>query len=181
MRIATLCLLTLASAAPALAQTTPQMDLPSRRPGHWQIKMLMEGRADGPEMMIQACTDAATERQMMQFGAGQFGQTCQRYEIKRQGADYLIEADCQMGQMRSTSRTVMSGDFQSGYTVRIDGTVTIPGQAQPQRTLMTQEARWLSATCTGGLVPGDIQMPTGQKINIRDMPGAAGAAQPRRP
>jgi hypothetical protein len=181
MRIATLCILLIATAAPAFAQTPPQIELPNRRPGHWQIKMMMEGRPDGPEMMIQACTDAATERQMMQYGMGQMGQACSRYEIRRQGADYLIETDCQMGPMRTTSRTVMSGDFQSRYTVRIEGTVASQGQAQPQATLMVQEARWMSATCTGGLVPGDIQLPTGQKVNIRDIGGAATGRQPRRP
>jgi hypothetical protein len=167
--------------SPALAQS-PSVELPSRRAGHWEIKMLMEGREGGPEMVVQACTDAATERQMMQFGAGQMGQTCQRYDIRRVGQEFHIDADCQMGPMRSISRTVMSGDFQSGYTVRVEGTATMGGQAQPQQTLMVQTARWVGATCTGGLVPGDIQMPTGQKVNIRNMPGAAGGGvQPRRP
>ncbi len=181
MRAVCLSALTVLLAAPALAQS-PSVELPSRRPGHWEIKMLMEGREGGPEMVIQACTDAATERQMMQFGTGMAGQSCQRYEIRRVGQEFHIDADCQMGPMRSTSRTVMSGDFQSAYSVRIEGSATMPGQPQPQATLMVQNARWVGATCTGGLVPGDIQMPTGQKVNVRNLPGAGGSgAQPRRP
>jgi len=76
---------------------------------------------------------------------------------------------------------VMSGDFQSSYSVRIEGTMTTPGQSQPQATSMVQNARWVGAACTGGLVPGDIQT-MGHKVNIRNMPGfGGGAAQPRRP
>jgi hypothetical protein len=180
MRAAFLSAVLVLVASPALAQS-PAVELPSRRAGQWEIKMLMEGREGGPEMTVQACTDPAIERQMMQFGTGMAGQSCQRYDIRRVGQEVHIDADCQMGPMRSVSRTVMSGDFQSAYSVRIEGTATMPGQAQPQATLMVQNARWVGAACTGGLVPGDIQM-MGQKINVRNLPGAAGGGgQPRRP
>jgi hypothetical protein len=179
MRTVPLAALAALLASPAAAQT-PSVELPSRRAGQWEIKTLMEGREGGPETVAQTCTDAATERQMMQLGMGMAGQVCQRYDIRRVGQEYHIETDCQMGPMRAVSRSVMSGDFQSGYSVRIEGTMTMPGQSQPQATSMVQTARWVGAACTGGLVPGDIQT-MGQKINIRNMPGAGGAAPPRRP
>ncbi|MBL8567494.1 MAG: DUF3617 family protein [Phreatobacter sp.] len=180
MHAAPLAVLAALIATPAFAQT-PSVELPSRRAGQWEIKTLMEGREGGPEMVAQTCTDAATERQMMQLGMGMAGQVCQRYDIRRVGQEYHIETDCQMGPMRSVSRSVMSGDFQSSYSVRIEGAMTMPGQSQPQATNMVQNARWVGAACTGGLVPGDIQT-MGQKVNIRNMPGfGGGTSQPRRP
>ena len=168
-----LCLL---AATPALAQPTGD-SLPDRRPGHWEMTMLLEGREGGPEIKAEACTDAATERQMMQFALGVAGGTCQRYEVRRAGQEYHVDVDCQMGPMRTVSRSVMSGDFQNAYSIRIDGSVTMPGQPQ-QQTMMVQNARWRGATCSGGLVPGDIQT-GGQKVNILSL-GAAASPPPRR-
>lgn len=181
MRFAILPSVAALTALPALAQTIPP-DMPMRRVGHWEIRMLMEGREDGPNMVVQACTDADTERQLMQFGLGMRGNACERYDIRRVGQEVHIDADCQFGPMRSVTKAVMSGDFQTSYTVRIEGTTTAPGQPQPQRTLILQQARHVSQTCTGGLVPGDMVV-MGQKINVRSMGGAAGSprAQPQRP
>ncbi|MBY0364495.1 MAG: DUF3617 domain-containing protein [Phreatobacter sp.] len=167
-----LCLFLTAS---AVAQPAG-ISLPERRPGHWELTMLLEGVAGGPEIKAETCTDAATERQMMQFALGMAGGSCQRYEVRRAGQDYHVEVDCQMGPMRTVSRSVMSGDFQTTYSIRIEGSLTMPGQP-PQQTLLVQNARWRGATCSGGLVPGDIQT-AGNKVNILRL-GAAGAPSPR--
>jgi len=169
-------ILCLATVVPAMAQPTGD-SLPNRRPGHWEITMLLEGREGGPEVKAETCTDAETERQMMQFALGAAGGTCQRYEVRRVGQEYHIDVDCQMGPMRTVSRSVMSGDFQTAYSIRIEGSVTMPGGGN-QQTRMVQNARWRGETCSGGLVPGDIQT-SGNKINIRDL-GAAVRGAPRR-
>ncbi len=168
-------LLVLPSAA--LAQPTGD-SLPDRRPGHWELTMLLEGRAGGPELKADSCTDAATERQMMQFALGVAGGTCQRYQVRRVGQEYHVDVDCQMGPMRTVARSVMSGDFQTAYSIRIEGTVTMPGQPQ-QQTMLVQNARWRGATCSGGLVPGDIQT-GGQKVNVLSLGAAASPPPPRR-
>jgi hypothetical protein len=170
----------LALAATLLA-TTPafaQVELPQRRAGQWEITMSTGEGASAGQVQMQACTDAASERAMMALGAGQMGQMCQRNVIRREGQDYVMESDCQMGPMRVISNSRITGDFQSAYQMRIEGQVTgMPGAAQ-QKTITTQSARFVSATCTGGLVPGDIVMPGGQKVNVLNMPGLGGAGAP---
>jgi hypothetical protein len=171
MRIAVLPLLALSLASPVAAQV--QAELPSRRPGYWEIRVMTGGGPGGQEMTIQTCTDAATERQMVQFGFGQMGQTCQRYDIRREGGDIVVDTDCATGPVRTTARSVISGNLQSTYSMRIEGTIQTHGDPDLQRTLIVQEGRWVSARCGGGLVPGDILLPGGRRLNIRNMPGLA--------
>lgn len=169
MRIAAI-LLAVASAGFVLPAAA-QMELPSRKPGHWEIRMTSEGQTGMPDMVVQTCTDAATEQRMMRMGFSSMGQMCSRHDISREGANYVVDAECQMSNMRMTSRSVFSGDFQSGYRVRVESRMTMPGQSQPQTMVMTQQARWVAAACQNGLTPGDVQLPTGQRINVRNIPG----------
>ena len=162
-----------ALAVPLLAATPvfAQVELPQRRAGQWEVTISTGEGAAASQVQMQACTDAASERAMMAMGAGQMGQMCQRNEIRRDGQDYVMESDCQMGPMRVISNSRITGDFQSAYQMRIEGQVTgMPGAAQ-QKTLTTQSARFVSPTCTGGLVPGDMLLPGGQKVNVLNMPG----------
>jgi hypothetical protein len=181
MRLALVLAAVVSGAIPALAQ--PQaVELPMRRPGYWEIRMMTGGGPGGQEFTVQTCTDAATERQMVQYGFGQLGQTCQRYDIRRDGEDYVIETDCLAGQTRTTARSIISGDLRATYSLRVEGTVQTIGQSEFQQTLTTHEGRFVSARCGGGLRPGDILLPGGQRLNIRDLAGTGDQAQtpPRR-
>jgi hypothetical protein len=170
--------LVVAVVAPAMAQP---VDLPLRRPGYWEIRMMTGGGPGGQEFTLQTCTDAATERQMVQYGFGQLGRQCQRYDIRRDGEDYVIESDCQVGQTRTTARSVISGDLRATYSLRVEGTVQVLGQPELQQTLTTQQGRFVSARCGGGLRPGDILLPGGQRLNIRDLAGTGDQAETARP
>ncbi len=176
LRLATLALL---AASPAASQS---MDLPQRRPGYWEIRMMTGGGPGGQEFTLQTCTDAATERQMVEYGFGQMGRTCQRFDIRRDGEDYVIETDCLVGQTRTTARSVISGDLRQAYSLRVEGTIQTIGQSEFQQTLTTQQGRFVSARCGGGLRPGDILLPGGQRLNIRDLAASnAPADGARRP
>jgi hypothetical protein len=95
---------------------------------------------------------------------------CSRQEISRDGEDYVIDSTCQIGPMTSTSHIVVSGDFQSAYTVNMTSEMSGAAMAgMPGTNNMTQEARWISADCTDGMAPGDMLMPGGMKTNVKDM------------
>jgi len=167
MRPLFILLLALSPTPEAFAQTTGDT-LPARRAGQWDIRMQMEGRDGGPEIVARVCTDAETERLLMAHAMGGMGLSCRRNEVRRVGADYRIETDCDLGGMRSQSTAVASGDFQTAYTMRIEGSVAMPGRPV-QKTLMVQQARWVGAACTGGMVPGDMET-AGQRFNVRNLP-----------
>lgn len=158
--------------APLAAAGQPADNFPPRKPGQWEARMVTEKPAGGPSMTTQMCIDAATDRELMDFGLRMSKDTCKRYDLKRAGGGWVIDAECAFGPIKSISKTTISGDFQSSVTVRIEGTTEgIPGKAGPQPTLMTQTARWVAGTCGKGMIPGDIAMENGIKFNVKQMKG----------
>jgi hypothetical protein len=159
-------------AIPALLQAEAQMlELPARKPGQWEVKMTTEKPAGGPNMTMQMCIDPATDRELMEFGLRMSKDTCKRYDMKRKGAAWEIDAECHFGSVTSATHTTISGDFQSVVTVRIEGTTEgMPGAGKgPQPTLITQTARWVGASCAGGMKPGDIDLGNGIKVNVKQL------------
>src|SRR5688572_13677220 len=51
-----------------LALSAQTVDLPRRKAGLWEIKTTIEQRKAMPAMMVQACLDAATDKEMMEHG-----------------------------------------------------------------------------------------------------------------
>jgi Protein of unknown function (DUF3617) len=153
---------------PAAAQS---LDLPARRAGHWEIRIVTEKPAGAPTMDTQVCLDAATDRELMEFGLRISKDACSRFDMKRTGGNLVIDSQCTFGPVSSTTRTIMSGDFQTTYTIRIEGkTDGLPlsnTPKGPQDMSLVQTARWTGATCPDGMKPGDFTLPGGMKFNIK--------------
>ncbi len=125
---------------------------------------------------MQVCVDPATDRELMEFGLRIARGTCKKHTMRHAGNALVIDAECKLGPIRSVTKSTLSGDFRSKYTVRTEGTteskVAIGNLSKgPRETLVVQTARWTSATCTGGLKPGDIAMPGGLKVNVQKIKG----------
>ena len=99
-------------ATPALA-----LDMPPRKPGLWEIRMILENRNTPPTIM-QHCIDAATDREMNTVGANRRDE-CSKQEVTRAGDAIVIDSVCQMGPTSVTSHGVVSGNFDSAYTVKV--------------------------------------------------------------
>jgi len=69
--------------------------------------------------------------------------------------------------MSMTSHSDIVGDFDSAYTVKTTSHSEHGPSGLPRDSTMTIEAKWLGA-CKPDQKPGDIVMPGGFKINIRD-------------
>ena len=152
----------------AVAQT---IDFPARRPGYWEIRIVTEKPSGAPVMDTQVCLDTATDRELMEFGLRMSKDACTRFDMKRAGSNLVIESECSFGPVSSTTRTTMSGDFQSTYVIRIEGKtdgLPLPNVPKgPQDMLMVQTARWTSASCPDGMKPGDFTLPGGMRFNIK--------------
>ena len=168
-------LVILCGSAPAAA-----LDLPARKAGLWEISMTFEGR-DMPSVKAQHCIDADTDKQM-NLMSGAVRQECAKQDINRVGNTIVIDSVCKFGDTTSTSHAVMSGDFNSAYTVKVDsqreGGPPLPGIAPGSTSTMMIAAKWLGA-CAAGQRPGDIVMGNGMKMNILDMPKVPGAPPAR--
>ena len=169
-RVAILFTVAGAAMAATLAARAQTIDLPPRKPGQWDMRMVTEKPAGGPGFSAQMCIDAATDKDLMNFGLKVSKDSCKRYDVKRAGAAWLIDAECTFGPVKSATKTTISGDFQSSITVRVEGTTEgIPGAGSgPQSTLITQTAKWTGA-CADAMRPGDIILGGGIKMNVKQI------------
>jgi hypothetical protein len=143
-------------------------EIPTRRVGLWEVTISHEGRNTPPQTM-QQCTDSETDKLMNAFGGDISADLCSKQEIKKSGATIVINAVCQIGPMKSTSQSVVTGDFNSNYTVKVTSKLEgVPAAAQGIGGTTTIQARWVGA-CKPGQRPGDIMMSNGQTMNIRDL------------
>ena len=155
-----------------LAATAQTLDLPARKPGLWETQMVIEKPTSTPTISSRMCIDAATDREMMEFGLKLSRDNCKRFDIRRLGTSWVIDAaDCAIGPLTSTTKTTITGDFQSAMTMRIEGTTSgMPGPGGgPQSTLITQTATWKAASCGEGMRPGDVSIGNGMKMNVKQL------------
>jgi hypothetical protein len=152
-------ILVLIGVVPALAA-----ELPTRKAGLWEVKMNI-GNGSVPAQTIQQCIDAATD-QMMQSSAGPMSQqACSKRDIQKSATGVTIDSVCTVGGKTATAHSVVTGSFDSAYTM----TVTSQSEGMPGGGMtMTMSAKWLGP-CAADQKPGDMIMGNGMKMNILEM------------
>ena len=160
-------------AAPALA-----LDLPARKAGLWEVKMVFDGMPL-PAQTMRQCIDQATDKAMMaQFGGAAQG-ACSKQDFNTVGGTMTFDTVCKIGPATTAAKGVITGSFDSGYTMKITtnsaGGPPIPGLTG--ETKMTIEGKYLGL-CEAGQKPGDIIMSNGMKMNVKDMQKMLGGMMP---
>jgi hypothetical protein len=160
----------------ALAWATPAaaFDTPIRKPGLWEIKTTAEGESQ----VGQFCGDAESHKLFDWMGANPRDPRCSEPTRQMTGGAIVIESVCKIGDMTTTSRRVITGDFSSDYTVNLtsknEAIGAIRGMLPDATTRSTIRARWLGP-CKPDQKPGDIMM-GGYKTSIYDFPAVRAAA-----
>jgi len=166
--------LALVFAAPAFA-----LDMPARKAGLWEIRMAFEGR-NLPAQVMKQCVDAATDRQMNNFGGPAQG-ACAKQDVSHSGGTMTVDSVCKFDDATTTSHAVVTGSIDSAYTMQVTSTRAggrpLPGMTPGAATHMTIQAKWLGP-CAAGQRPGDIIMANGMKMNVLDVQHMQGV--PRR-
>jgi hypothetical protein len=174
MRIATAVLLA-GLATCALAQ-----DYPKLKPGLWEMERAAASSANQPNRMTM-CLDDSVQKEMFDMGSGAMQGMCSKHDFKLSGNRGTGDFVCDIGgsRMRSKSTMVLSGN--TGYRTEIHTTYDPPFMGQNESTTVLT-ARYVGA-CKQGQRPGDIVLPNGQTLNMRDAMGGAkaGGAKGRPP
>jgi hypothetical protein len=159
-------LLALICAAPAFAS-----DFPTRKAGLWQISTNI---ANGQAVTMKECVDAQTDQAMQAHFASAPQRSCTKRDVQKSGDTTTIDSVCTIAGRTMTNHMVVTGSFDSGYTMTI--TMQTPGLPAPRTTTVT--AKWLGP-CAAGQRPGDMILPNGKTMNLLDLqkgtPGAPGA------
>jgi len=143
------------------------VELPTRKAGLWEMKTMRTG-SPMPEMTMQHCTDAATDKEMSSSFSPASKEMCSKQDIQKTATGYVTDSVCAVAGMTITSHSEISGDFNAAYTVKSTSHSQGGPAGVPRDSTTVIEAKWLGA-CKADQKPGDIVMPGGIKMNIMDM------------
>ena len=141
-------------------------ELPLRKPGLWEIKIVKVG-SQLPALTTQQCTDPSVDKEMVNTVSPIAKQICSKQSLQKTATGYVNDTVCTVAGATITSHSEISGDFDSAYTVTTEAK-TDKGPEQLRDTTTKIEAKWLG-DCKPGQKPGDIVMPGGGfKLNVKD-------------
>jgi hypothetical protein len=152
-------------ALPAFAVAAVEM--PTRKAGLWEIKMMRTG-GPLPEITMQHCTDETTDRQMTSTLSPMSKDICAKNDTVKTATGYTTDAVCTVGGTSMTTHADITGDFNSAYTVKVTSHSQGGAAGTARDVATTLEAKWLGA-CKADQKAGDIVMPGGLKMNIKEM------------
>jgi hypothetical protein len=159
--------------APLAAPEAGAVEAPVRKAGLWEMKVVRTG-SPMPEMTMQHCTDEAVDKAMSTGFADTSNETCSKRDIQKTATGYVSDSVCSIAGMSITSHADISGDFNSAYTVKTTSR-SERAPSPPRDSTITIEAKWLGA-CKPDQKPGDIVMPGGYKMNVKDAEKLKGLA-----
>jgi hypothetical protein len=151
-------------------------DLPPRAPGQWEMTISNDATSAAPQV-IRMCLDAETDKMLNAKFGGMASAMCQKQEQSKDGDAIVLESECRIGDMRSESRTVVTGDFNSAYTMKTD--VKMSGSNAPEGVRRGMQSPTSQSTkiearrvgdCAQGFKAGDIDFGQGRTMNVREMP-----------
>ena len=106
----------LLAALPAL--TASAVELPTRKAGLWELKMMRAG-SPTPEMTMQHCTDETTDKKMTTQLSPMAKDNCSKNDTQKTATGYVTDSVCSFGGTTMTSHSEVTGDFNSGYSVKV--------------------------------------------------------------
>jgi hypothetical protein len=96
-------------------------------------------------------------------------QICAKQDIKKTATGYVSDSECSVAGVSTTTHAEITGDFNSAYTVKSSSHAQGGAAGAAGRdTATTIDAKWLGA-CKADQKVGDMVMPGGFKMNVRDM------------
>ncbi|WP_430391260.1 DUF3617 domain-containing protein [Dyella sp. 20L07] len=150
----------------AMAQDLPA-NMPKRKPGLWETQT--SGMGGGAQVM-KLCLDASTDQDMYKMSA-QMRSQCSKFNISVQGTTVVSDAVCKVDgpngpiNMTNHSETHFDGDTAYRTEAQVKYEPAMMGQSDMS---MTSTGRWVGQ-CAAGQKPGDMVMPNGTTMNIKDM------------
>ena len=141
-------------------------ELPTRKAGLWEMKITRPG-VQVPDMTMQHCTDPTTDKEMTNSVSPLAKQICSRQDVRKTASGYVSESVCTVGGIAMTTHADISGDFNSAYAVTTTSHSDKGVNGKPLDATTKIEAKYLG-DCKPGQKPGDIVMPGGFKMNVKD-------------
>jgi hypothetical protein len=169
MRISIL-VVTAAALFSAAAAAAAADEFPKLKAGLWQINMT-SGKGEGrPARVSTMCLDDSVQREMYRMSTGMAAGMCSKHELKVTGNKVTTLANCDLGITKMESQAVMTLSGNTAYHTEARATFDPPlNGAREQSTVI--DGKHIGA-CKPGQRPGDMTLPGGQTVNVRQMMGS---------
>jgi hypothetical protein len=136
-------------------------ELPTRKPGLWEVKMISDNRAP---LIVQQCVDEATDQMLLQSAGPISVAACTKRDVQQSADGLTVDSTCKVDGKPATARAVITGSLDSAYTMNVTST----GEGVQAGLTMTLTGKWIGP-CPSDQKPGDVIMPGGVKVNIPEM------------
>jgi hypothetical protein len=165
--------LALACAFLAVATNAIAQDFPKLKAGLWEVSVT-SARSSGaaPPRLTTMCLDDSVQQEMYRMSTGMMSGMCSKHDIKVAGARVTTLADCDLGVTRMRSQSVMTLTGNTAYHTEAHASFDPPMSGMKESTT-TIDGRHVGA-CKAGQQPGDMTLPGGQTINVRNLMGPKG-------
>lgn len=128
-------------------------DAPKRKSGLWEITSTSTYTQNQPRY-TKLCVAQAGDDALHQLAEGIRSESCKTDKMTRNGDKLLVDAVCTLRSSNAQTHAVITGNFDSAYTIESASTYNPPvdGQAKGQAVL---SAKW-TGPCPAGMAPGDM-------------------------
>lgn len=142
--------------------------LPERKAGLWELTTIMDEGLGPKDQTLTLCVDADMEKNTVNASLHEHEKQCSKYEVKKEGDKTVVDMSCQFASRHVTSRTEMSGDFETSLAVKIDSTTSGDhnGQTVAVKRTITQTGKYLGASC-GDLAGGEAKGADGSRVMVQ--------------
>jgi hypothetical protein len=149
-------------------------ELPPHKPGLWEMSVA-QGGGNAPAFAMQRCTDASTDQFITALAGGLASEACFKHDVRTVGDKIVMDSTCKTGSVTSVAHAEITGSFERAYTMTVSARQQGAAAGSPPagERRMTVDAKWLGP-CEAGQKPGDLILPGGFKMNVRNIKGIMG-------
>ena len=118
------------------------------------------------------CLDDSVQREMYTVSTGMMSGMCSKHEIKVAGNKVTTLANCDLGITKMQSQAVMTLNGNTSYHTEARASFDPPLNGAKDSTTII-DGKHVGA-CKPDQKPGDMTLPGGQTVNVRNLMGRPG-------
>jgi hypothetical protein len=156
-----------------VAAVAGAQEFPKLKPGLWSQTTTNAGRPQQPPQVSTLCLDDSTQQYIYRMSMGMAAGLCSKHDLKVAANKVTIDAVCDLGvtRVKTTTVTTMTGD--TAYRTEAHAVFDPPLKGTPRDSVTIVDGKHIGA-CKEGQQPGDMTLPNGQQVNIRQWMGPKG-------
>ncbi len=153
-----------------LSATAAAQDFPKLKAGLWTSTTTSQGREKGDPRPSTVCLDDSVQQEMYRMSVGMMAGFCSKHDLKVTGNKVTTNAVCDLGVTKMRSNAVMTLTGDTAYHTEVRASFDPPLKGTPRDSLTVIDGRHVG-DCKEGQQPGDMTLPNGQHMNIRQWMG----------